>query len=242
MSGKYWHQQLGIMRCGSGLKCPFCYARTDWNRRLCMNVTKHGAASTPFDCSPGHEMVGNQFHKLRGMKVGQIVLNGYTDPCGWSSGTWRTFLETVRDCPQHQFLLLTKRPTCYRSRYDRPAGCIIAYPNQVPNLWLGFTATTGEEFRRRMAIMRELNWTGRTWCSYEPIRDADFAFEDFRDVSWVTVGCETPGKPTVYLDACIGLVVHACHNKQIPVWTKSFSGTPVREMSPELARVFKAGA
>jgi hypothetical protein len=44
MDDKYWTKQLGICRCSTGLKCPYCYARAG----EVMSALSESLARSPF--------------------------------------------------------------------------------------------------------------------------------------------------------------------------------------------------
>lgn len=81
---------------------------------------------------------------------------------------WRIQLfQLIKDTPELDWLLLTKRPEniCKLSLWA--FGAAIIWRIHFPNVWLGFTAEDQEHFDRRWRIMREIQAVVR-FCSYEP--------------------------------------------------------------------------
>lgn len=225
MSGVYWQQQLGIYRCGTGLRCPFCYARRDWNRRIgravCGEEFNKDDPDFSFDCDPGDEIVGAQFDRVLKVRKPQIILNGYTDPSAWSPAKWQQFEALARTRPDHQFLLLTKKPTLY------------GQPNfgvwSLPNVWRGQTVTQGEPYPVAGP---------RTWLSCEPLTGP---VSIPLNAAFVVVGAQTPGRPTIGQVRCISAVVAQCDRYGIPCWVKH-AGDPdglelIRNMPEQLRRI-----
>jgi len=82
-------------------------------------------------------------------------------------------LAWIAACPQHTFLLLTKRAArmadllCIPGIHAADAEHHIPFP--IPNVWLGVTIETAEPLRPRAQALRRLAARGwRTWVSYEP--------------------------------------------------------------------------
>lgn len=69
------------------------------------------------------------------------------------------------DCPQHTFLVLTKRPEIMEPFVKWFNGI---YPHEPPNIWLGVTAEDQEQADKRIPILLQIpavHW----WVSLEPM-------------------------------------------------------------------------
>lgn len=92
---------------------------------------------------------------------------------------WLThILDTVQQCPQHIFQVLTKRPEriahmLYGNHSDSPDRSSWRYMEEgrvIPNLWLGFSAEDQKRFDQRWPHMKKLGAMGwLTWVSMEPM-------------------------------------------------------------------------
>lgn len=156
--------------------CPYCYAR--------QMVTKgrlKGHPSYPYGFEPTYH--SERLRRYKG-KPKLLFLNDMADVGGdWK---WRMPAgkneEVIRiDLPpdyvanrmvdfailnpQHIILLLTKNPSWYR------------YAEWPSNVWCGFTATTGDEYRKHVLTMEDLwvhgstqsaNTVKNVWVSLEP--------------------------------------------------------------------------
>jgi protein gp37 len=100
----------------------------------------------------------------------------------WRDAVW----EVVETCPQHTFVFLTKDP-------DR--ACLGA--SDVPNLWLGVTATDGAELHERSLALysRTLYPTqAHRWLIMEPLLGSIAGYEaDLRGFEYVVIGGLTDG-------------------------------------------------
>lgn len=105
----------------------------------------------------------------------------------WNNGIdeWYAIQEiigTVEECPQHQFLFLTKRPENLAQFNPWPA-----------NAWVG-TSITGAETPERQAEMLEalsrVEGAGVRWVSYEPVLGPLVGWlPEWLD--WIVIGAQT---------------------------------------------------
>lgn len=148
--------------------CPYCYAR-----RMVECGRLKGHESYPYGFKP-------TFHAERmepiGGKPKLIFLNDMGDVGGdWSwqaandpgaymlispEGIAEAMYDFALLNPQHILLLLTKNPSWYR---------FVDWPD---NVWCGFSASTGDDYRRHILTMEDL-WSKDTkvkhvWVSLEP--------------------------------------------------------------------------
>jgi len=76
----------------------------------------------------------------------------------WIPNPWIVrILETVRACPQHTFLLLTKNPARYKEFQSWPGNC-----------WLGTTVTNQQDWDERWPEMEKVGALCK-WVSFEPL-------------------------------------------------------------------------
>ena len=114
--------------------------------------------------------------------------------CPWSdfflkeADPWREeYYEIIRKCPQHTFLLLTKREDNIVGRLPEDWG------EGYPNVWLGITGENQKRFEQRMAILKDIPAIVR-FVSAEPLLSAlDIrGYEEYID--WLIVAGESgPG-------------------------------------------------
>jgi len=73
-------------------------------------------------------------------------------------------------CPQHTFLVLTKRPERYAGLLYGAEGSRFLRPGAfLPNVRLGTTAETQTMADRRISALLGCGWRGTTWVSIEPM-------------------------------------------------------------------------
>jgi protein gp37 len=104
-------------------------------------------------------------------------------------------LEVIDACPQHTFLLLTKRADLIEEKlYGVTAdhGCReLGGGDYLPNLWLGVTVCHPNE-RWKIEALRRIPAAQR-WVSFEPLL-WDMGRVNLDGISWVVAGAETgPG-------------------------------------------------
>lgn len=123
-------------------------------------------------------------------------------------------LNVIASCPQHRFLLLTKRPGNIRDKlYGEAPARFLADGQYLSNLWLGVTAENQKRANERMVDLLEIPAAVR-FLSYEPalgpldlnarewlIDKRRFRYTLGRYLDWVICGGETgPGARPVHPD------------------------------------------
>ena len=122
---------------------------------------------------------------------------------------------TIKQCPQHTFIFLTKRPQNLALWEPFPDNC-----------WVGVTATDGDAFQVAQYWL-ELIKAKVKFISFEPLLDWHFHNVEhlavsFRDtpINWVIIGAQTnPYKPPQV--EWVTEVVWACVKAGIPVFLKN---------------------
>lgn len=127
------------------------------------------------------------------------------------------YVLTIMDnCPQHIFLLLTKRPRLMATYFDHKI--------TLKNVWLGFTAETQELFDERWHYAKQIP-ASVIWLSYEPALGSLILPQDFLDRGnrgWVVLGGETgPGARPMHLD-WVRIVRDDCVAAKVPFFFKSW--------------------
>jgi protein gp37 len=151
--------------------CPFCYARRQAKRQkqrcqLCYQFTPH----------PHLERL-DQLLSIR--NPSRIFIDSMWD---WNAEgvkeKWLTIIiERMRECPQHTFQILSKRPERY-ARFE-----------YSPNVWLGTSvSTTSDCFRVRE--LSDLKAENIKFVSVEPIHE-EIGFRFSSPIDWIIVGAET---------------------------------------------------
>lgn len=142
-------------------------------------------------------------------------------------------------CPQHTFLILTKRPARMRDWWERTWGVV------EPNVWLGVTVCNQEEADRNIPILLDTPAAVR-WVSLEPMLGAvdltpflerveyvgshDNADWYRPSLRWIVLGGETgpgarPMQPEWALD-----VYRQCKAAGVPFWFKSMGTAPHKKV------------
>lgn len=168
-------------------------------------------------------------------------------PDAWIS----EILNVAYACPQHRFLVLTKRVRRMVDFIAGSSGQGLANADFFRNVWFGFSAENQEEWNERWGAASELAAHGfNVWASCEPL------LSDIRmdlmcqcgkcggdaPLSWLVVGGESgPGaRPTVI--GHIRGIVQQCLEHEVPVFVKQLGSKPVnREGVPHRLKHKKGG-
>jgi protein gp37 len=181
--------------------CDYCYARGQAKRakqrcRLCYEFVPHPHLERLNKLTPGQ-------------KPKRIFLDSMWD---WNArGVKREWLlailKKIRECPQHTFQILSKRP----ARYSR-----FTYPEHV---WLGTSMATNADLHTIDELIQAVPNNLR-FVSIEPIHGR--IDHDFHGLGWIIIGAETghrkgkviPEKPW------ISEIIKKASAKHIPIFIK----------------------
>jgi protein gp37 len=139
--------------------------------------------------------------------------------------------EVMRECPQHLFLLLTKRAFYmllfvrgWMGQYDTvtPEGKPVGQGWPLPNVWLGTTAWDQPSWDRNVALLRDTPAAHR-WVSYEPAL-GPVENPDLTGIDWVVAGCESGSGARKAPCKWLRDMQTACREAGIPCYVKQASG------------------
>lgn len=148
----------------------------------------------------------------------------------------RGILEKMKQCPQHTFMIFSKRPKCY-DRFEYPE-----------NVWLG-TSISRTADCRRVKELSALTAKNIKFVLVEPIHgEINFHFSR-KDIDWIIVGAET-GRRSGKVKAkpeWIDSIIKNARAERIPVfikdnlnWPEEIMEYPIKkhqeEASPFLGR------
>lgn len=147
--------------------------------------------------------------------------NGHAVWCGnsWVPRYWITqILETVKACPQHTFIFLTKNPKRYLQ---------FVFP---VNAWIGVTAEDDRLAAERMPYLQRVNASVK-FVSFEPLLEAVDFLPFWPD--WIIVGAQTgPNAIKPQLVWCKKLIAGA-QDRNIPLFLKE----NLLKLYPELDKI-----
>lgn len=161
-----WNPIVGCTKCSPG--CQNCYAEKMAVRLVAMGLEKYKAVIT------NGKWNGNLFFDekalsdpLKWKKPRRIFVNSMGDTfhkhvkVGW----YKAIYDTINACPQHTFIILTKRA-------DRlPLACELFqkfWIGDLPNVWLGVTVCNQEEANEKIPLLIQIPATVR-FVSVEPM-------------------------------------------------------------------------
>jgi len=179
--------------------------------------------------------MGDLFHPLLYNSSGAFKLR----QVGYSACSNLTrILDTMRRCPQHVFLVLTKRPRIMRDLVPRLMG-LLNHGIPLRNVWLGVSIENQRRADERQKYLRGLSALGwRTFVSYEPaLGPIDWRGWEFID--WLIAGGESgrgarPAHPDWFRTAR-----DWCASHQIPFFFKQWGEWGI---SPRIGKVLRSGA
>jgi protein gp37 len=124
-------------------------------------------------------------HWCKPRRVGVCFLGDLWHPAvRW--GDQMDVLEVIEQCPQHDFLMLTKRAKVMHDSF-RAIEDVEDY-RPLPNLWLGVSVCTADELPK-LNDLRDTPAALR-WVSFEPLL-TDLPNLDLTGIDWVVLGGET---------------------------------------------------
>ena len=117
---------------------------------------------------------------------------------------------TIKQCPQHTFLFLTKNPKQ-----------LVNWGNFPDNCWVGVSATAPSQYIAALAGLSEVK-CGKKFISFEPLLYQVMMGEGLKNVDWVIIGLQTPFSPkTAPKIEWITEIVEACDKVKVPVFLKN---------------------
>jgi protein gp37 len=190
---------------GCTFGCTYCYARRIFER-----------------FHPGQDFAKPKYYPHRLKQLAdkdphRIFMTSMSDPADWQPDWKREIITAINANPQHQYLLLSKRPGCYMTFWYQTMGDTW----KPENVWFGATVTNQSELVRLTSLP-----PSRSFLSVEPIQGPidlskrNNAAEPF--VSWVIIGAESgsqPGKVTPQRE-WISQIVAYCDSERVPVFMK----------------------
>ena len=193
-----WNPVVGCTKCSPG--CDNCYAEKMAKRLACMGQEKYQAVT-------GY--VGEWTHWLGEVYCDNKALE---IPLHWrfprrilvpSMGDLfhekvpfefiEKIIATIESCPQHDFLILTKRPHI-TAEYFNGLGKRFEL-SCCPNIHLGVTICTQKEMKKYEVLANMP--AAKIWISFEPLLSGIATYFDtgeYRKPDWVVVGCEKIGQ------------------------------------------------
>lgn len=159
-----------IVGCNNG--CPYCYARKQAKRQkqrcnLCHQFVPHPHLERLKDLSPRQ-------------RPARIFMDSMYDWNGRGvEEEWLLkIINKMKECPQHTFQILSKRPKGYE-RFEFP-----------PNVWIGVSIATTADCHR-VHNLEALKNQNIKFISIEPLHGhIDFWFSK-KVIDWLIVGAET---------------------------------------------------
>ncbi len=227
--GATWNVLGGCSKCSPG--CQGCYAERMTHRLAHNPATPQYAGLTgaqgrwtgEIRLFPGKSQEPRKWKKPRRVFVQSMGdLFHEKVPVGWITHV----LDTIQACPQHTFIMLTKRPENMRKAlygvWDQGRGHTWQYQEEshvIPNLWLGVTTCTPDE-KWKIDRLRDIPAAVR-FLSLEPLL-GDMGALDLTGISWVIVGGETgPGARPMH-PYWASSVKNQCRDAGVPFFFKGW--------------------
>ncbi len=181
---------------GCNVGCPYCYARINTRR---FHITDDFEKPVFFP------------EKLKIMdraKPQVYFLTGMNDFSVWQEEWKAEVLKKIEQNPQHQFIILTKRPD------------IIFLETDLDNAWFGVTVTRKTELWRIDALRSNIK-AKHYHITFEPLFD-DLGEVDFSGIEWIVVGTMTGAKRNRFPTepSWANSLTEQAHALQIPVFWK----------------------
>ena len=102
-------------------------------------------------------------------------------------------LNIIKKCPQHTFLMLTKRPGRMIDDHLDNTMIIPYFQKPMPNLWWGVTAENQQRADERIPILLQIP-AAKRFVSVEPMLSEVDLTKYLKALDWVICGTESGGK------------------------------------------------
>ena len=207
---KSWNPVSGCSPCSIG--CKFCWAK----------AMAHRFGNDDFSVKPHPERLDKPLHWRKPRRIFVVSMGDLFHPKVPFEFTEKVFA-IIRKCPQHTFLVLTKRPEgmaeyiggVWRDE-DSPSGFgSITMIEEFPNIHLGVSISTQAEADKKIPILLQIPAAVR-WLSIEPMLEPldilsypqidtyqaeafshygppDWFKPKCRGIDWVVIGAESIG-------------------------------------------------
>ena len=145
----------------------------------------------------------------------RIFVNSMSDLFHGDVPLWfiRHVFQTMEECPQHTFQVLTKR-----SDRVQQLGAKLSWPQ---NVWMG-TSVEDSRVLRRIDDLREVPAAVR-FLSCEPLIGS-LAELDLRGIHWVIVGGESGPRARPMQIEWVREILRACRKQRVPFFFKQWGG------------------
>jgi protein gp37 len=129
---------------------------------------------------------------------------------------------TIKDCPQHTFFMLTKRPHLAKDIFNE-AEKLMTFP--LPNLWIGVSAENQQAADERISVLLDIPAAGH-FVSVEPMLEKVNLIQYLygnKKLDWVICGAETgKNKRHMKIEWAFNLM-EQCREYNVPFFFKKDS-------------------
>lgn len=247
--GETWNPIVGCSKVSEG--CKNCYAEKMAFRLSNIALTKNKPSSLDYyvDVIRGNKwnsqtyLVDYALNKpLHWEKPRMIFVCSMSDLFheNTSHGDITAVLEIIQRCPQHLFLLLTKRPERALEYFNRLSSVMkngVCNINVLPfdNIWIGVTAENQEQANKRIPILLKIPAKKR-FVSIEPmlgpvdlfhvnVSNGQFIINVSRGLNkldWVIVGGESGSKARPMHPDWVRSIRDQCKEAKVPFFFKQW--------------------
>lgn len=226
---KVWNPIAGCTKCSPG--CENCYAERMAKRLYWMGMeepaTRPEYMKFKEGWKDGHiELCEHRLDQpLHWRKPSRIFVCSMSDlfhpkvPWAFQSKV----MDIIQQCPQHTFLILTKRPKIANLFFGGTSGLGLSAP-PLPNLHLGVSISTQAEADEKIPILLQIPAAVR-FLSIEPMLEEIYIervgqFCEGYELDWVIVGCESGPKRRPCNTEWVRSIVEQCKMASVPVFVK----------------------
>lgn len=186
------------------------------------------------------ETVLQQIRRRR--KPTRYFIGDMTDVFGWwVRDEWLDkMFATFWQCPQHTFMLLTKRPERMRSYFERLAASAFGHNLPMPNCWLGVSAENQKTWDERVPILAATPAAVR-FVSVEPmLGPVDFNWPTkfaYSGIGWIIYGGESGHGARPCNVEWIRDGLRQCKAAGVPAFVKQLGARPYSETSGQIGSI-----
>ena len=181
---------------GCTFNCPYCYARCNAKR---FSMVKDFSKPEFFE---------NKLRLFENKSPHTFFITGMSDFADWKDEWITKVLQKIKENPQNQFVILTKRPEK------------IKFSTNLDNVWIGVTVTCKADLKRISDLKKNIKCK-HYHITFEPLHE-DVGVIDLKNIDWIVIGTETgtrKGKISAKPEWVENIVKQARENKT-PIFMK----------------------
>ena len=224
--GESWNPIIGCSKISPG--CADCYAEKMAMRLQHMKSTSYyydvllmKAINGKDGWAGNTQFIESQLEKPLKWKKPRVVFVCSMGDLFHETVNFQEIVEVmhvISKCPQHIFIILTKRPHMMDEFFTN---CAINPYEKLPNIWLGVTAENQDQANKRIPVLIQIP-AAKKFVSIEPMLGEIDINEWINTIDWVIVGGESGSNARPMHPDWIRTIRDQCKESDTPFFFKQW--------------------